>query len=386
MTELDVESILEEARQRTGLIDFGDETFREPLGRLLASMDSEGSLHAVGRATQRERVVGLLVNRLRAEAAFARNPEIDDEVIREPLVIVGLPRTGSTMLHRTIAADPAVLSLRWWESRHPAPFESASGLGDAERIAAAEAEVAAIVDNAPELVAAHPLDAHAPDEEIMLLEHSFFSTNSEAYVDIPSFSRWLDARDQLPGYQYLLRLLRLAQWQKRQRGEGGEHWVLKTPHHLGYMDLLFKVFPDARVVQTHRDPVETIPSFASLVYTIRKTGSDHVDPIAVGRLWCARMQRATTACIEYRRENEDRFFDLNYEALVEDPMKAVEDIYSFMDRPLSDQARAAMAEWAVENARDRRPVHHYTLEQFGFTQKGITADFDAYRRRFLVKD
>ncbi len=385
-TSLDPDSILEQATLRTGLTDFGDPSFREPMQRLLAAMEREAGLHEIGRATQRERVVGLLVNRLRGEAAYARHPEIADEQLERPVVIVGLARTGTTMLHRMLAANPAFLSLRWWESRHPAPFDAADPDSRAAdpRILAAEEEVRAICQAAPELVAAHPIDAHAPDEDIMLLEHSFFSTNSEAYVDVPGFSRWLDAQDQGPGYAYLARLLRLVQWQKRQRGEPGRRWVLKTPHHLGFMDLLFETFPDARVIQTHRDPVQTIPSLASLVHTIRSTGCDRVDAHALGRHWSERMRRALDACMDFREQHPQRFMDLDYRELVEDPMAAVARIHTFVDEPLGPLARTRMLEWAEENTRDRRPIHRYTLEQFGLSEAGLAHDFQRYRTRFLA--
>jgi hypothetical protein len=260
---LEAESILAEAREKTGLDDFGDESFREPMARLLRSMEEEAELSEVGRAMQRARLVGLLVNRLRAEDHFARFPEILDEEIREPLVIVGLARTGTTMLHRMIASDARMISLLWWESRNPAPFPESGEGGRDPRIADAEAEVAAMIEGAPDLVAMHPIEAEEPDEEIMLLEHSFFSTNPEAFINVPTFGAWLDEQDQTPGYVYLKKLLQFLQWQKKRAGGTGERWVLKTPHHLGFMNLLFEVFPDIRVVQTHRDPLQTIPSLAS---------------------------------------------------------------------------------------------------------------------------
>jgi len=394
---LDAEDLLEAARRRTGLADFGDGSFREPMRRLVEAMDREGRLHAAGRATQRERVIGLLVNRLRCEAAYAAHPEIEDERIERPLVIVGLARTGTTLLQRMLAADPRFLALLWWESRQPAPLDptvdpSRAGGADDPRVLAAEEEVRAICAAAPDLVAAHPLDAHAPDEEIMLLEHSFFSTNSEAYVDVPSFSTWLDAQDQRPGYAYLARLLKLVQWQKRQRGEAGRRWVLKTPHHLGHLDLLFETFPDAALVQTHRDPVQTIPSFASLVHTIRCTGSDEVDAHEVGRQWCDRMRRALEACMDFRDSLQHTpreagappILDLDYGELVADPMAAVRRIYAFAGEPLTAEAETHVRAWAEENARDRRPVHRYTLERFGFTEAGLARDFARYQRRFIA--
>jgi hypothetical protein len=285
-TSFDPASILAEARARTGFADFGDESFQEPMQRLLASMDAEGNLHEIGRATQRERVIGLLVNRLRAEAAIARHPEILDEELREPLVIIGLARTGTTMLQRTIGADPRMFSLLWWESRHPAPFDLDGETGDTDpRITAAEEEVRMMVEAVPDLFAVHPFDAHAPDEEIMLLEHSFLSTNAAAFVHVPSYVDWLDGQDQRPAYDYMLRLLKLVQWQKKRRGETGERWVLKSPAHLHNIDLLFEVMPDAWIVQTHRDPLQTIPSLASFCHMVLQTGSDDCDPKETGRIW-----------------------------------------------------------------------------------------------------
>jgi hypothetical protein len=373
---LDPDSLLAEARRRTGLANFGDESFLVPMRALVRAMDEEAELNEAGRAAQRERVVGLLVNRLLAEEHIRRHPEILKEEIRRPFAIVGLPRTGTTMLQRMIAADPRVLALRWWESCHPAPLPGEGESGSHLRIAAAEQTV-------PAILAAHPIDAHAPDEEIMLLEHSFFSTNSEAYVNVPKFSAWLDTQDQTAGYEYLKRLLKLIQWQKRRRGETGERWVLKTPHHLGFIDLLLKVFPDAQIIQTHRDPVATVPSFASLVHMIRRLSQDRSDPKEVGRQWGARLHRAIHRCMAVRQSNEERFLDIRYETLLADPMAQIRRIYQFVGLDLTPTVEERMRQWADENAREKRAAHHYSLEEFGFSEEGIRRDFAAYYRRFL---
>jgi len=380
---LDPEALMAEASRRTGLTDFGDASFRAPMRGLLRAMDEEAELHAAGRAAQRERVIGILVNRLRAEEHIRRHPEILAEEIRRPFAIVGLARTGTTMLQRMIACDPQVLALMWWEARHPAPWPDAPAGGIDPRIIAAEQEVAAMVETVPEIVAAHPIDAQAADEEIMLLEHSFFSTNSEAYVNVPKFSAWLDAQDQTAGYAYLKRLLQLLQWQKHRRGETGTRWVLKTPHHLGFVDLLFKVFPDIQIIQTHRDPVATVPSFASLVHMIRRLGSNHSDPKEVGRQWGARLHRAMHRCMAVRQLHEACFLDVRYETLLAEPMAQIRRVYEFVGMDLSPAVERRMREWAAENARDKRAVHHYTLDEFGFSEEGIRRDFAAYYRRFL---
>src|SRR5262249_27902827 len=204
-------SVLEEARRRSGgLEDFGDPAFREPMRRLLAALDGEASLHEAGRAALFERTVGLLVERLRTEEAIRRHPEILAERIEDPIAIVGLMRTGTTMLHRMTASDPRLHALLWYEARHPAPFPCSAPrrpAGPAPRTADAESEGEAMLGASPDLIAAHPMDAHAPDEEILLVEFAFFSTNPYAFCSIPGWERWRERQDPRPAYRYLDRLL-----------------------------------------------------------------------------------------------------------------------------------------------------------------------------------
>jgi hypothetical protein len=377
--ELRVDAVLDEARRRSGLDDFGDPDFMGPMSRLLAALEEEAGLNEVGRITQFERNVGLLVNRLRTEDHFRRHPDIADEVIDRPFAIVGLGRTGTTMLHRTIAADPRLYSLAWYESRNPAPFLDARPGGADPRIADAESEVEMMLEASPDLIAAHPMDAHAPDEEIMLLEHAFISGNPEAFCSVPKFARWLEDYDARPGYRYLERLLQFLQWQKKRRGIHAQRWVLKSPHHIGFLDAMCEVFPAVQVIATHRDPVQTIPSFASLIHAIRVMGSDRVDPAEIGRQWGGRLVRMMDRCIEFYERQPERFFDIRYEDLVADPMAAIRRIYAFVGLPWDATAELRMREWAVENARDKRPVHHYTLEKFGFSEAGLREQFANYR-------
>ncbi len=382
---LDLQTLLAEAARRTGLDDFGDPVFLEPFERLLRSLREEAQLNATGRAMQFERNVGLLVNRLRTEDHYRRHPEIEDEAIDRPLVIVGLARTGTTMLHRMMASDSRWLALLWYESRNPAPLPEAVGDGAVDpRIRDAEAEVAAMLEGSPDLIAAHPMDAHAPDEEIMLIEHAFTSWNPEAFSRVPGYSAHLDRIDLASGYRYLHRLLRFLQWQKHGRGETATRWVLKAPYHLGSLDALFDTFPDARIAMTHRDPVQTVPSLASLVRTLRVLGSDSVDPLEIGAHWSRRWSAALERAIAARAAREERFLDVYYDDLVRDPMAQVRRIYEHAGLPLTAEAEASMRRWAVENERDRRPIHAYTLEEFGYTREGLRRDFAAYWDRFLA--
>lgn len=383
-TSLDEQSILDDARRKAGLDDFGDESFREPLRVLLGALDGEAGLFDFGRAAQRGRIVDLLVNRLRVEDAFRRRPEIAAEEIGAPIVIVGLPRTGTTFLHRTLAQDPRFFSARWFECRYPAPFPGDVLGADDPRIAQAKAEVQAMLDASPALAAIHPLDAMAPDEEILLLEHSFLSTVPESAANVPSYGRWLDAHDQTPGYRYLRKLLQFLQWQKKRSGQRAERWVLKTPHHLGYADVLLDVFPGALIVQTHRDPLESIPSLASMITTLWVLVAEHVDPRVVGRLWNDKMAAALRRCLAVRDRYPDRFVDVWYLDAVRDPVAQARRIYEAAGLAFTAEVERAMRDFMATNPREGRPPHQYTLEEFGLTPESIARDFADYRARFIL--
>jgi hypothetical protein len=381
----DVRALLDDARAVDGLSDFGDESYREPLERLLWSLEHEADLNEVGRGVLRQRLVDILSTRLRVEAYFERYPEILEERIVEPLVIVGLPRTGTTMLHRTIAADPRMYAPLWYEVRFPCPaLDWDFTLGGDGRIEEAKAEVAAMVAANPELMAIHPMDATGPDEDIMLLEQSFYSFNMQAFANIPAFDDWIQRQDHAPGYRYFRRLLQFLQWQKKRSGQPGERWVLKAPHHLHFMDLVFEVFPDARVVQSHRDPVETIPSLASLIAAVWVIYSDSADPREVGRRWADKFARGMAHTMAVREiMGDERFLDLWFRDTVSQPLGEIRRIYDFLGMELTPQASAEMSRWQDFNRRELRPPHDYTLEQFGFTEEGLKAQFAAYRSRFI---
>ena len=382
----DPDAVVADARAVDGLSDFGDDNYRQPLEKLLWSLEYEAKLNDIGRAVLRQRVVDILSTRLRVQAYLKRYPDILEQQIVEPLVIVGLPRTGTTMLHRTIAADHRMYAPLWYEVRFPCPaldwdFTAA---GD-RRITEAKAEVKAMVDANPELLAIHPMDAMGPDEDIMLLEQSFYSFNMQAFANIPGFDSWIEAQDHTPGYQYFRLLLQFLQWQKKRSGQPGERWVLKAPHHLHYMDLVFKVFPDAKVVQSHRDPVETIPSLASLIAGVWVIYSDQADPVEVGRQWARKFARGMAHSMAVREQlGEARFLDLWFRDTVSQPLEEIRKIYDFMGMELTPEATAEMSRWQDFNRRELRPPHQYTLDQFGFSEEGLQQQFRLYRERFIT--
>jgi hypothetical protein len=384
-TSLDESSILEEARSRAGLGDFGDESFREPLRRTLHAFETEAGLNEGGRLAQRERTIGLLVNRLRIEDWLRRHPEILDEKINAPIVIAGLPRTGTTMLHRVISQDPGIFAGLWYELRNPAPFPEGDFRKDDPRVADAEAQVAQILESAPDLAAIHPWDHAGADEEIMLLEYTFLSTMALSAAYVPKLARWIAEQDQRPAYRYLEKVLKFLQWQKRAAGQRGERWVLKAPYHLNFIDVLFEVFPDAVVVQTHRDPLETIPSYASMSLALWRLAADDPDPVAVGREWGGWFRGALQRCLELRESRfPDRFIDVWYEDALRDPIGEVRRIYAVVGRELTSVAEARMRRWLRDNSRDKRAPHEYSMDSFAFTRAQLERDFAGYRERFIL--
>src|SRR4029453_13080789 len=203
-------------------------------------------------------------------------------------------------------------------------------------------------------------------------------------ANVASYGAWLDRQDQRPAYRYLRRLLQLIQWQKRRAGVRAERWVLKTPPHLGFADLLLDEFPDALVVQTHRDPVESIPSLASMIQALWSLASEQVDTKEIGRQWNAKMAHALAHCLVVRDEWPERFVDVWFRDAVQDPVGQVRRIYAAARLPMTSGAEAAMRRFPAPNPREGRPPHPSTLGEFGLTRAGIERDFAAYRARFIA--
>ncbi|KYC29040.1 Sulfotransferase [Sterolibacterium denitrificans] len=385
--KFEIDTLLAEAMRRSGdLRDFGAADFRPPLQALLSALDTEGKLSEIGRQILGERIIELLRNRLVIEAYYRNFPQIEEERIERPIVIVGLPRTGTTLLQRILGCDARLYPLYWWETRFPAPLADTPPGQPDPRIELARTEVAGMLEAMPRLKAIHPLDAEAPDEEGMLLEHSFCAF-FDAYADIPGYTAWLWNNDQTPAYEYLKRMLKFLQWQKRQRGETASlgRWVLKTPHHLRQIAVLFKVFPDAQVIQTHRDPLQTIPSIASFNETLWQIYGRDVDATRVGRQWSAILARGMRETMAWRDQHgAGRFLDIWFSDTLAKPLEVVQAIYDFAGLSLPDGIQERMQVYLEQNRRDQRPLHEYSLAHYGLSEAQIADDFAAYRQRYIL--
>lgn len=385
ISEFAPERLMAEASARAGgLQDFGPGNFREGLAVLAEALEHEARLSVAGRGMLREKLLAQLVNRLVVEDHCTRYPQILEQPIDDPLVIVGLPRTGTTLLQRTLAVDPQFNKALWWETRYPAPLPGEDPARPEARILKARAEVASMVEFLPQLLAIHPLDAEQADEEFMLMEHSFLCA-MDSYVNVPSYTAWLDRQDQTQVYQYLKRCLQFLQWQQRLRGVApGRRWLLKSPQHLHTLELLFKVFPGAQVILTHREPGSTIPSLASFIHTLWQLYSDHADAEAVGEQWNRRMARAMRHAMAVRETlPEGRVLDIHFEDTVGQPLAVVERIYRFAGLQLSATVRDAIVRWLADNGREKRASHQYSPERFGLSEAILQRDYAEYRSRHL---
>jgi len=369
---------MDAARRRAGLREFGDPPPLEPLRILTESIEREARLHPVGHFITRERLTSVLVSRLETHAAAS--PEVRALELEPPLVIAGLQRSGTTLLHRLLAADPRRRWLASWEALRPArPAGRTLGGGD-PRVAAAVRAQRALRYLAPDFFAVHPVRARGPEEDVLLLDQALLSTVPEATLRVPTYARWLESADQRPAYEHLALLLRLLSWQ---RGRG-KRWLLKTPHHLEWLDALFEVFDGARVIWTHRDPVVTVASLCSMIAHGRGVFSDAIDPREIGRDWSRKVARLVERAMATRDGGrEARFIDVRYEDLVRDPIAVVRRIHHALGESFPPDVERHVRRALDAHPRHQHGRHVYALEDFGLSPGPLRERFAAYRERFV---
>ncbi|WP_328518127.1 sulfotransferase family protein [Mycolicibacterium arseniciresistens] len=369
------------AQQKEGLEDWGPVPFCEPLAVLLDDY-AGADLNEIGVHILRSGIVHSLRMRLRAQEWIRRHPGILDEVIAAPIVVVGMMRSGTTLMQRLLAADPRLHCAYGWEVVEVAPRLDHDWSGPDYRIAVSEAREARTRELAPELFAIHPMYAREPEEEIVFLSDAFLSHVPESGAHVPRYRSWIDTQDFTPAYAYLHRMLQFLQWQKRRAGITALRWVLKSPAHLGYLDALRALFPDLHVVHMHRDPRETVASGAGLNATLHAMHADTVDRHRVGAQWLQRMGWTTDRAMTVRAQwPAARVTDIAYADAVDDPIAAVALVYDAIGLPLTAEAEAAMRRWLVDRPRaPQRPP--YSLQDYGLTEAQIDDRFAAYNSRF----
>ena len=379
---LSVGSMIASARSKTGLTDFGDEWFLDPLQVLVKSINEEARLTSVGYALQRSRIVSALSTRLRAEYLIGKHPEVLDLDLGRIILIAGLQRTATTTLHRLIAADPDFRELSAWEALNPLPSRGESHGDPRRRIRLAKLAQKMMGFLAPDFAAVHPIRFDAPEEDVLLLDLSFMSQSPEAMMHVPRYAEWLEGQEHTRSYEYLLTMLKLLHWQRP-----GKNWVLKTPNHMEHLDVALSVLPDTIVVQTHRDPGKAVASFCSMVAHGRGIFSDHVDASEIAGHWVRKMRRMLERSIDVRNSAYgDAFVDVSYYDLVASPIDEVRKIYRHAGIEFSEQTENAVTTASTGNVKDRHGKHVYSLSGFGLDADQVDEQFDFYRRAFQIPD
>jgi hypothetical protein len=370
--DLTAEALMAAARAQTGLERFGNDCFLPGLNALLASVKSAGSLNAFGRLSLQQNAIGFLKNRLWANACFEAHPEILQRRIEAPIIIVGPHRSGTTRLQRMMATDTRLSHLRTWEGLNPAPRMDQPGMGKTARYNEIKQALAAADELYPGAFLGHPMDADWAEEEMHLLDSSWCGFSPLGlYPGVDSYYQWFLSHDKTEAYRYMADLLRLISWA---RGETeGKRWVLKNPQHMLNLDTLLAVFPDAKIVFTHRDPIKTVASTMSLMWHYAVQHTDANCRAQVRDLWADFCEQSARRSIAQRAAiPQAQQLDLHYDSMNRDWRATMRSVYHFAGIDFNAEAEQAMDRWLTES-ESHHGGHRYSLEDFGLTAGEVDA-------------
>ena len=385
MTEyLNVETLMESARNATGLSDFGNDWFLAPLRQLVDDVNREAGLVSP-ESSAGARIQGALADRLQLEQYFKDHPEAAQEPIDLACAIIGLPRTGSTMVHRLLAASPKLTALWWWETAFPFPLPGEAMDDPAPRQEAAKGMVDWLLSEWPDFESIDPMDAMAINEEVVLLDRTFLSTTYDSMMPIHGYGHWQAEQDHEPAIRDLYRFMQVIQHQRVARGEVRRPWVFKTPHYvMGALAGLLKVWPDVKLVMTHRDVGDVLPSYCSMCASLSVNSSTSYRKEEQGAHWTRRFRDGLNRLEAIRATlPEGQVIDVAYRDTVTDPQGTGEKILAALGYAPDADDRLAMQQTIAANAREARPKHKYAAADFGLTPDGIAADFADYHKKYL---
>jgi Sulfotransferase family len=376
-----VSVLLDQARAATGLTHFGDDGFSEGLERLVESADREANLNAAGRAMFDGQCLMLLRHRLQIEDCYARHPEIDGQQIVAPLIVLGLPRTGSSALHCLLAEDPAARVLRSWESMFPCPPPETATQYTDPRIELMQQQMDRRARVTPRMQQMVPSSATSPTEDQLTMAQDFKSQIFQASFRIPSYTRWLvHEADLEPTFIWQKRVMKLLQWHCPPT-----RWRLKCPTYSLFINAFDRVFPDARYCMTHRDVANVLPSVADLYFEMNKPNTDVPDKRWMGEVNFEFCDLGMRRMMAFRDAgNEHRFFDIRFAPFQQDPFPTMQRLYDFLGEEFTSEARARMEQWRREQPRDKHGRHEYDAAEFGLDRARIHEHFRFYSDRFEV--
>lgn len=369
----------ESARALTGLDDFGPDDYREGLTVLLRAMDSDLHFTPMGREFGAGTVIATLAARLHTQEGWRRHPECLKQPIRRPLIITGIPRTGTTVLHKLLSLDPQFQGLEHWLTDTPMPRPAREQWQANPHYQATVAGLDAFYRAAPEMRAAHEMTAHEVDECLEVLKQSFVTNRFSSGWHVPSYDAWFLEQDERASYRRYADVLRLI------GAEDQRPWLLKNPGHIAQLDVLLEIFPYACIVQTHRDPVKALPSLCSVLAMSRRIlEGDGVMLARIGRRECRYWSEAVNRAAQARERSPRQFFDVHHARFHAEPMRVVGELYEHFELDLNAEVSTAMRAWLNANPANRLGEHRYTPEQFDLDPAEIRRTFASYTQRFRI--
>jgi hypothetical protein len=374
------DALLDAARRKTGLDDFGKDTLREPLAVLEASVEGEARLTPFGRLAFHGLLQGALVNRLQLLDWVKRHPEVKQQRIERPWIVIGLPRTGTTLLSILLGFDPLARPLEQWEASQPVPPPELATYREDPRIAETARTFERLQALNPPIRAMHPFGATLATECVTLLIFDLRSLSIETQAFIPSYGAWLEQADVRHAYALHERALQVLQSKIPTHA-----WSLKTPQHLWSIEAMLERYPDARVIWTHRDPEKVVPSVASLNTALHRMMSDHVDPVQVGHAWNDKLHLAVSRGVAFDRKAESGWcHHLQYEDLMRDPIEAMRKLYAHFGDDVHPHHERLIRAWIEERPQQAFGRHRYEASDFGFEAGAIAERYAEYTDRFGV--
>lgn len=380
---LDQSSLIDHACRSTGLSDFGDELWREPFQVLVKSLEEEAQLTLMGRLMARNDIILWLSTRLQVTDILKQHPEILDEEVIAPMVIVGLPRSGTSILFELLAQDPEVGVPLMWEALQPCPPPEAASYNSDPRIEVADKLFTQWSRVAPEFASMHEMRGDIPAECGLLMAGTFTSDHNASLHHTHSYSAWLAQADFMPVYEYHKQVLQILQWKNPRT-----RWLLKAPEHQVHLDTLLQVYPDARIVQTHRDPIKCMASTTSLMGTLYYMRSDQ--PFNAEMFENIIMGEATAQRLEHVIDQREagivpaaNIADSRYQDLMDDPMACIENIYGHFGMSLSEAASTAMQQYLASKPKGKFGTHSYEVDEKRSKDRPL---FRRYQQRYDVPD
>jgi hypothetical protein len=371
----DAETMLAEALKRAGRPAFSDLSFLAPLKRLLQSYRTEADLSAAGRYATRFDIMRCLANRLRLEAAEEEKPSITAAAIQAPVFITGLPRSATSFLHTLLSLDPDNAVPRCWRLIHPYP--PAGGLAAFWCKTQVEWQLRLFRYLTPGLSSLHQISADAPQECTDITAHSFQSLRFDNTHHIPSYQAWLNANGHQDAFRFHRRFLQHLEAQAP-----GRHWILKSPDHVFALDAIKSVYPDARIVFLHRDPLSVVASCSKLAELLRRSFTHRIDRIQIGQQVSTRLIESSERMVKAAAASND-ILHLHYREVVSAPLQAVKKLYVHSGRVLGGETEQRMQVWLAHPRG--KPRRRYNLAEFGLDAAALSERFAPYRDVFDIK-